>query len=100
MAQCCTFCCIYFRFIFLCVGRRGQGGGGSQSGPAERLCVAENGRVQPREAAAQTGRPDGEGPAPAGGELTLSLMFSADSCSNNVSYIDTLTVLLTIHFFA
>lgn len=49
-------------------GGRGSGGGGSQGGQAARLRLAEDGRVQPREAAAQTGRLHGEGPAPSGGE--------------------------------
>lgn len=58
-----------FILIFFRAGRCGQGGGSSQGGQAERLCVAENGRVQPGEDVAQAGRPDGEGSAPAGGGL-------------------------------
>lgn len=60
---------------FFCVGRCEQGSGGSQGGEAERLSVAENGRVQPWKAAAQTGRPDGEGPAPAGGGHIATTFF-------------------------
>lgn len=59
----------------VCVGGRGPGGGGRQDGQAEGLCVAQDGRVRPGKAAAQAGRPDGEGPAPAGGGLTPSTFF-------------------------
>lgn len=63
----CAEIVLLYSAYFFCEGRCEQGGGGSQGGEAERLSVADNGRVRPWKAAAQTGRPDGEGPTLAGG---------------------------------
>lgn len=96
---------------FFCVGRCGQGGGGSPGGRAERRSVAEDGRVQPRKAAAQTGWLDGEGPAPAGGGLSLRAFFMPHALGysrftvfcrqalwNNVTYRNWAHKRSTIHF--
>lgn len=63
---------------FLWAGGCGQGSGGSQSGQAEGLSVAENGSVQPWEDAEQVGGLDGEGQTPSGGAL-IPCVFSSQT---------------------